>query len=229
MQRDLVVIAVIPAFDAVRNIADVVRAAKAHVSTCIVVNDGSTDGTGACARAAGAEVIDHPHNMGKGAGLRTAIEHLRCGRCDYVILLDADGQHDPKDIPRFVAYACTQHADMVCGTRMNNPEGMPWLRRLTNRTMSGFLSWLCRVKLTDTQCGYRLLSARAISAIELRKNNFEVESEMLIQAVVHGLIIGEVPINTIYGDDHASHIKPLLDTARFISLVWHLSLRRFMT
>jgi glycosyltransferase involved in cell wall biosynthesis len=193
-----------------------------------VVNDGSGDATATCARDAGARVIEHERNKGKGAALRTGLAHARTAAFEFVVILDADGQHDPEEIPRMVAGARAQGADMICGTRMTNPQGMPWLRRVTNRTMSAFLSWLCRVRLTDTQCGYRLLSARAMKAIELKKDRFEVESEMLIQAVTHKLVVGEVPVRSIYGHDHSSHIKPLRDTSRFIALVWHLAVQRFL-
>lgn len=227
-ENGAVVIAAIPAYNAARTIGEVVRRVMPYVHECLVVNDGSTDSTGAVACVAGAEVIAHSRNMGKGAAVRTALVHARGMACDYVVLLDADGQHDPDEIPGFVARARERQVDMVCGTRMANPRGMPWLRRATNRTMSWFVSWLCQVRLTDTQCGYRLLSARAARMIELHKDNFEVESEMLIQAVALGLSIDEVPIRTIYGEDHSSHIRPIRDTLRFMKLVWQLSLRRFL-
>jgi glycosyltransferase involved in cell wall biosynthesis len=225
---DHAVAALIPAYNAAGTVGEVVQRALRHVGTCLVVNDGSADDTAVHARAAGALLIDHEHNKGKGAALRTGLAYVRARPFEFVVLLDADGQHDPDEIPRMVAGARAQGADMICGTRMTNPQGMPWLRRVTNRTMSAFLSWLCRVRLTDTQCGYRLLSARAVQVVELRKDRFEVESEMLIQAVTHRLVLGEVSVRSIYGDDHASHIKPLRDSVRFISLVWHLALRRFL-
>ncbi len=222
------VIAVIPAYNAAGTIAQVVRKVRRKVRRCFVVDDGSTDGTADAAKRAGARLIVHASNRGKGAAVRTALTCLKNEAFKYVVLLDADGQHEPGEISRFVQEAQRRRVDVVCGTRMTRPEGMPWIRRATNRTMSWIVSRLCRVKLSDTQCGYRLLSRRAVEKIKLRKSNFEVDSEVLFEATRHGLNVSEVTITSIYADDHSSHIRPVRDTWRFLRLVGGLLLARCM-
>lgn len=219
-------IAVIPAYNAEATIQDVVSRTRRKVSRVYVVDDGSTDATAATAKRAGATLIVHATNRGKGAALHSALACLRDEQFNYLIILDADGQHDPFELHKLVDEARKVQADVVCGNRMSNPVGMPWLRRTTNRTMSAIISWLCRVRLSDTQCGYRLLSKRAVDVIELKKSNFEVETEMLLQAARQGFKVGEVPIRSIYGADHASHIRPARDALRFIRLVGWLALAR---
>jgi glycosyltransferase involved in cell wall biosynthesis len=206
----------------------VIHGVRRRVGRCIVVDDGSTDETAVLAKRAGAELIIHASNRGKGAAVRSALACLRGTPFSYAVLLDADGQHDPAEIPRFCEAARRHDADMVLGTRMHAPAGMPWLRRITNRTMSRIISGLCGVPLTDTQCGYRLLSRRAVERMRLTTSNFEVESEMLLDATRQGLTITEVPVRSIYGDDHTSHIRPVRDTIRFLRLVSKLMAVRLL-
>ena len=114
-----------------------------HPTEVIVVNDGSTDGTAAAAERANAEVILHASNRGKGAAIRTAFECLKSDKFNFLVLLDADGQHEPGEIYRFIQHARRSRADIICGNRMKYPKDMPWLRRVTNRTMSKIISTLC--------------------------------------------------------------------------------------
>lgn len=220
------VVAVIPAYNAAATIHEVVYRARRKVARCIVVDDGSTDETGTRAKRTGAELIVHTRNRGKGAAIRSAFLCLRAASFEYAILLDADNQHDPVEIGRFVETARRHNADIVVGTRMANPEGMPWLRRVTNRVMSRLISWLCGTRLTDTQSGYRLVSKRVIDTITPVKDNFEVESEILLKAARHGMVITEIPIRSIYAADHTSHIRPARDTLRFLRLIGGLLLLR---
>lgn len=220
------VIAVIPAFNAENTIADVIRKVRRKVPRCVIVDDGSSDNTAAAAERANAEVIIHISNRGKGAAIRTAFECLKNDRFSYLILLDADGQHEPGEMYRFIQHARRSRADIVCGNRMKNPKGMPWLRRATNRTMSAIISTLCGVRIHDTQCGYRLLSQRAVRTIDIKKSNFEVDSEMLLEASFYGLKVSEVSVTSIYGDEHSSHIRPVRDTLRFFRLLIDLVFAR---
>ncbi len=220
------VVAIIPAYNAAATVHEVVYRARRKVARCIVVDDGSTDATGTRARRTGAELIVHTSNRGKGAAIRSAFMCLRPTEFAYAVLLDADGQHDPADIGRFVDAARRQNADIVVGSRMANPEGMPWLRRVTNRSMSRLISWLCGTRLSDTQSGYRLLSKRVLDTITPAKNNFEVESEILLKAARHGMTMTEIPIRSIYAADHTSHISPARDTLRFLRLIGGLVLLR---
>lgn len=220
------IVALIPAYQAEKTIADVVSKTRRRVARCIVVDDGSRDKTGVLARRAGAEVITHASNRGKGAAVRSGLLYLREEEFNYCVLLDADGQHDPNEIPRLVDAARRANADIVCGTRMSNPRGMPWLRRITNNLMSRITSWLSRIKLSDTQCGFRLLSQHAVKVIELRKDKFEVETEILMEAARHKLVVTETPVSSIYAEDHSSHIHPVRDTWRFVRLAVMMLVRR---
>jgi len=220
------VIAVIPAYNAEKTIGNVVRKTLRKVGRCIVINDGSDDGTGNAAVDAGAELIVHVSNRGKGAAVRTALNCLRKISYKYVVLLDADGQHEPGEIARLVQAAQRRRAHLVCGNRMSKPEGMPLIRRITNRVMSKIVSKLCRVSLSDTQCGYRLLSRRAVESLQLTKSNFEVDTEILYQVSQKGFKVTEVTISSIYTEEHSSHIHPFSDTFRFLHLVLGLLISR---
>ncbi len=217
------VIAVIPAYNAEKTIGNVVRKTLRKVGRCIVVDDGSSDGTGNAAIDAGAELIVHVSNRGKGVAICTAINALRKISYKYIVFLDADGQHQPGEIARIVQAAQRRRAHLVCGNRMSKPEGMPFIRRATNRVMSKVVSKLCKVNLTDTQCGYRLLSKKAVESLQLTKSNFEVDSEMLYQVAHKRLKVTEVTVSSIYSSgDYSSHIRPVKDTCCFLRTAFGL-------
>ncbi len=216
------VIAVIPAYNDEKTIGNVVRKTLRKVGRCIVVNDGSDDGTANAAVDAGAELIVHVSNRGKGAAVRTALNCLRKISYKYMVLLDADGQHEPGEIARLVQAAQRRRAHLVCGNRMSKPEGMPLIRRITNHVMSRIVSKLCRVNLADPQCGYRLLSRRAVESLQLTKSNFEVDTEILYQVSRKGFKVTEVTISSIYTKKNSSNIHPFSDTFRFFRLVFGL-------
>lgn len=208
----------IPAFNEEPSVAEVVKGARQFAERVLVLDDGSTDRTGQAAAAAGAEVIRHPVNRGKGAALRTGLKALAERGCDPVIVLDGDGQHDPAEIPAFLSEVRQSGAEIVVGNRMSAAEGMPFVRYWTNRTMSFILSGLIGQKVPDSQCGYRLISARAIGMLPFATSNFDAESEMLIAAGRQGLKISSVSVRTIYGPEE-SKIRPGRDTVRFIRLI----------
>jgi glycosyltransferase involved in cell wall biosynthesis len=222
------VVAVIPAYNAGATIEALVRKVRRRIRRCIVVDDGSVDGTSARARHAGAQLIIHPHNRGKGAALYSALAYLREDPPAYVVLLDADGQHDPSESHRLLETADRRKADVVCGTRMRDHANMPSLRYRTNRVISGIVSWLCRIQLTDAACGFRVLSRRAVEVIRLHHTRYDVDQEMLFEAVRHGLTIAEAPVSTIYTDEAASYVRPFKDTVRFIRLVSGLVVLRIV-
>jgi len=212
------VLAVIPARDAAGTIASVVRGIQEAIpgSSVIVVDDGSSDGTGARARDAGAVVVRHEVNQGKGAALQTGFdEALRLG-ADAVIALDADGQHDPMLAPGLLR--ALQDCDLVIGSREGDRTGMPWLRRKTNDVTTWWVSHLARQRIPDSQSGYRAIRATVLQAVRPESRRFEYESEFLIGAARKGFRIGEAPITTLYNAP-GSHIHPVRDTLRFIRLV----------
>ncbi len=207
--------AVIPCFNEASTIAAVVRGVQSHLRTVMVVDDGSTDETAERARAAGAEVVRHPVNRGKGAALRAGFQQARDRGFGWVLTLDGDGQHAPGDIPKFLRCAQQTGAALVVGNRRDRAGGMPWLRRLVNYWMSRRLSRLTGVALSDSQCGFRLVRLDALSAVALTTERFEIESELLVALAQRGLLIEFVSVRTI-SQTRASKIHPLADTWRWL-------------
>ena len=220
------VVAVIPAYNAESTIKLVVSKVRRKIARCIVVDDGSSDKTGFFAKEAGAELLVHISNRGKGAAVKSAFEFLKKQDFKYLILLDADGQHEPGEVFRLVQQARRKRADIVCGNRMKNTKDMPKLRVNTNKLMSKVTSWFCRANISDTQCGYKLLSKRAVNNIEIKKDNFEVDTEILFQASRLGYRISEATVSTIYTNEHLRNINPVRDTLRFLRLISGLLISR---
>lgn len=212
-------IALIPVYNAAGHIGNVVRRTLGQVARVLVVDDGSVDGSGGEAREAGADVIAHTVNRGKGAALKTGLARCLELDCDWIILLDADGQHDPGDIAHFLA-GRDGDAKFIIGNRMTHAEGMPFTHRVGNRLGSRVLSGLCGQPLPDSQCGFRMLHRSLLGALKLTADHYEADSEMLILAARAGQRIASVPIATIYADEH-SHIRPVKDLFRLIRLLWH--------
>ena len=208
----------IPSYNEEARVGQVVREARKHADRVLVVDDGSADRTAQAAAAAGAEVIRHRENLGKGAALKTGLKALVERGSDPVIVLDGDGQHDPAEIPGFLAEARRSGAGIVLGNRMAAAESMPFVRYWTNRTMSAILSRLAGQKVPDTQCGYRLLTADVIGKLSFATSNYDTESEMLIEAGKLGFGISSVPVKTIYRGE-VSRIRPGRDTVRFLRLL----------
>jgi glycosyltransferase involved in cell wall biosynthesis len=219
------VIALIPAFNEAARVADVVSRTRPHVSEVLVIDDGSTDGTAAVAQAAGARIIRHEQNKGKGAAIVTALYYFENSSAEIAVLLDADGQHDPAEIPKFMDMANQSGAAIVVGTRMSDTKEMPLVRLWTNQFTSWITGKLARQRIPDSQCGFRLLRRSVLADLKLSTARFETETEMLIQAGREGHKIVNVPIRTIYEAGRASHIHPLRDTIRFFKLAakyWHV-------
>jgi glycosyltransferase involved in cell wall biosynthesis len=184
----------------------------------LVVDDGSADKTAERAREAGAEVIVHEQNRGKGETIKTGLRHWLDRQSDFVIILDADGQHRPEEIDRFVEAARANEAKMFLGTRMNDVSSMPLVRRIVNRWMSGRISAVCGQQIPDTQCGFRMLHRQLIPELLGGAARFDYETEMLIIASRKGFRIDSVPISTVYSDE-VSSIHPVRDTLRFFKLM----------
>ena len=224
------VAALIPAFREERFIADVVRRTRAQLPDVLVVDDGSPDQTATLAQQAGATVLVHSQNLGKGMAIQTGLRDLGAQGFDYVLVLDADGQHLPEEIPRFLEAAAQRPEDkMLVGNRMHHTEDMPWQRKLTNQFMSAQISLLCGQRVPDTQCGFRLIHSSLFPRLlaASKTGRFDYETEMLILAAWRGDRIGAVPISTVYGDE-VSSIHPVRDGVRFFRLMaryWWKKLR----
>jgi len=195
-----------------------VAAVLAQGIPAIVVDDGSDDATAEAAAAAGAIVVRHPENRGKGAALLTGFREARVRGFEAAVTIDADGQHDPAEIPKFIEAYERTGIPVLIGNRLWNPAGMPWIRRMTNRFMSWLLSREMGRYVPDTQCGYRLFRCDLIPHVETRAERFAAESEVLLHVAARGIPIDSVRIRTIYGDER-SKINPVADTLRFYGML----------
>jgi glycosyltransferase involved in cell wall biosynthesis len=210
--------AVIPARDAEGTIGAVVRGLLEKVPelSVLVVDDGSVDRTSSRAREAGADVIRHEVNAGKGAALQTGFDEASRRGIERVLTLDADGQHDPAYAARLLG--ALDGSDIVIGSRDGDRSGMPWLRRATNSVMTSIVSGLAGKRIEDTQSGYRAIRASVLAAVRPRSTRFDYESEFLIEAGRKGYTMGATPVPTLYNAP-GSHIHPVRDGVRFIRLV----------
>lgn len=215
----------IPSYNEARTIGGIVKALKARGLKSYVVDDGSTDGTGAIAEAEGAVVISHQRNKGKGASIRDGCARILRDGFGALIIMDGDGQHRIEDIGRFLKKAEEPGASMVIGNRMGDISSMPYIRILVNRFMSWAISRISGQAVQDTQCGFRLIKAEVLEAMKLESSNYEIESEMIIAAAKKGYKIESVPIETVYKNE-MSRINPFFDTIRFFLLLIKISTRR---
>lgn len=212
--------AVIPAYNAGRHLEAVIDRVAEYVprDRIVVVDDGSKDDTRAVAEKSGVVVEVHPENRGKGAAIRSGIERAQTLGVPFAILLDADGQHSPDEIPAFLARQKVTDADVVVGNRLVDAANMPWLRKATNYVTSAVVSLLAGRKVADSQNGYRLIRLDHFKKFPLTTSRYEIESEMIIRAGRAGGKFASVPIKTIYAGE-ASFINPFVDTLRFLRMV----------
>ena len=216
--------AVIPCFNEGAGIAALVSALRQQVSFVLVVDDGSTDETAPLAKGAGATVIHHERNCGKGAALRSGLSQLFKQGFEWAVTIDGDAQHAPEDLPALLRCAEQTGARLVIGNRMDDARAMPRLRRQVNRWMSRKLSRLAGRHLPDTQCGLRLIHLETWAALPLKTERFEVESEMLMAFLATGQPVEFVPIQVIRSC-RRSRIHPVADSLRWLR--WWRSFSRF--
>lgn len=209
---------IIPAYNEAKTIAELIQQVKRLELDVVVIDDGSHDQTTRISRDAGAEVIRNSTNKGKGASLVRGFSYCLRNKYDAVIVMDADGQHLPSDIPYFVTLAKYSNTGIIIGNRMGKAKDMPLLRYLTNKFTSWLISEIAGQRIPDTQCGFRLIKKEVLEKIALKTSNYETESEMLIKAAHLGFKIESCPIKTIYMNKK-SHIRPFRDTMRFIIFV----------
>jgi glycosyltransferase involved in cell wall biosynthesis len=195
------VIVVIPAHNEERFIGSVILRVHKFVDKIIVVDDGSVDATAEIAEAAGAIVMRHKQNQGKGMALNTGFQYARKSTPDMVVTIDADGQHIPEEIMRLSAPILDGKADIVVGSRyLEKTSRVPIHRVWGHRFFNLLTGQASGVSLSDSQSGFRAFSRRALETITFKSHGFAVESEMQFLASEHKLNIVEVPI-TIHYDD----------------------------
>jgi glycosyltransferase involved in cell wall biosynthesis len=212
--------AVIPAYFEEAHVCEVVKRTRRQLDHVLVVDDGSGDATAARAREGGAEVVILPENRGKGAAIKSGLRYWLDREAEFVLVLDADGQHLPEEIDRFLNVAAADDAALFIGNRMSDTGRMPLLRRAVNRYMSNQISHICGQHIPDTQCGFRMLHRRLIPHLLDGTSKFDYETEMLILASRNGFRIHSVRISTVYSDE-VSSIRPIRDTLRFFQLMHH--------
>lgn len=209
----------IPSFNEEKTIGNIVKEITSAGLDVIVVDDGSMDGTGKAAAENGAIIMRNRENLGKGASLKYGFRYiLEKSNFDAVITMDADGQHNPNDIQKLISRADETTDDIIMGNRMSFTKNMPLVRRATNLFMSFLLSAICKQRIPDTQCGFRLIKRKVLEKIKLKSDNYDLESEILIKASRAKFKIGSVPVETIYRGE-LSKIDPLKDTFRFFGML----------
>lgn len=216
---------VIPAYREAARIGAVVSAVRAQARDVVVVDDGSPDATAAAAEAAGATVLRHAVNRGKGAALETAFRFARERGYAAVVTMDGDGQHDAADVPALLAIQARTGAAVVVGNRLAAPGAMPFVRLCTNRCMSWLLSRAMHQRVPDTQCGLRFYRTDVLPARTLGSTRYAAESEILLDLAARGVRIASVPVQAIYRDEK-SKINPVIDTARFFGMMLRHVTRR---
>ena len=221
------VAALIPALDCEATIGAVVRGTRAHLARVLVVDDGSHDATADAAKAAGAEVIRHGVNRGKGAALRTGLAALRQRGVTHVLTLDGDGQHLPADVPALLAASAAEPRALVLGARQHEPGSLAPIRVFGNRFANRWVRIACGATFADTQSGFRVYPVAETLALGCRANRFAFETEVLIRAVRMGIPVRSVPVR-VYNPpagERVSHFRGFSDTVRIVLTVIGLLLR----
>jgi len=195
MMKDVWV--VIPAYNEQKNISEVIGKTKGHVSNLVVVDDGSVDQTFETAKGLGVIALKHVVNLGKGAALKTGCDYAIKAGAKKIVVIDSDGQHDPKEFPKFVKKL--DHAEIVFGIRSFNSK-MPFVLKMGNRFINSVTKMLYGIQIKDTQCGYRAFTAGAYRKIRWKSSDYSMESEMIANVGKKQLKYDVVDIETIYSD-----------------------------
>jgi glycosyltransferase involved in cell wall biosynthesis len=201
------VLAGIAAYNEARYIGSIVLQARQYVNEVIVVDDGSTDNTTMVAELAGATVVRQAQNRGKGAAIQSILAEAKKRNPDVLVLLDADAQHNPNEIPVLIK-PISEGFDLVIGSRQAQDDKTPKYRRIGRKVLLHSARLASKANISDSESGFRALSPKAINDLELKANGFAVESEMITSAADKNLRITEVPISNIYTKD-GSTLHPI--------------------
>ncbi len=213
------ILILIPAYNAARYLPELVSRIRrvADHSDILIINDGSVDDTTEILKSLDAPYLINNPNQGKGYTLKRGCDHAADKGYDYIITIDADLQHLPEELPRFMDDA--GKADIYIGTRKIELSIMPFARWLTNNLTSLIISVFSGRRIRDSQSGYRMIATGLLRQVRVDSIKYDYESEILFQAGALGAKVGEIPITTVYEGSH-SYINPLVDTGRFIRLIW---------
>jgi len=223
--------ALIPAYNAADTLAPVIQNVKKYVETVIVVDDGSVDDTLRVAQGHGARTLRHPVNKGKGEALKLGFAQAAKWGFEAVVTLDADGQHDAREIPRLIeAYRSGGSATVVLGSRVGQMPKMRKVRQFSNRFGSALISLLAGHPIEDSQTGFRLIPVEAWEDVDVRGSRFDAEAEFLVEACRRGFPLRQVRVASEVPDGTpTSHYKGIRDTlriARHVIAAWCRSVRR---
>ena len=201
------ILVAMPAYNEEKYIGSLVTKAREYADEVLIVDDGSTDGTSEVARLAGATVIQHKENKGYGAAVQSILAEAKRISPDILVLLDADSQHNPGEIPRLVE-PISQGFDLVIGSRKLLRDNIPLYRRIGQGVISYFCYILSGEKLSDSESGFRVFSRKAVGMLELREDGMSVSAETIAKAAEKGLKITEIPISITYTRD-GSTLNPV--------------------
>jgi glycosyltransferase involved in cell wall biosynthesis len=203
----------IPAYNAQETLGSVLKKIEPLKMDTLVVNDGSSDETKRVASENGAQLLEHSLNLGKGAALQTGFQYILQKDYQVVITLDADGQHDPSEIPSLLKIFQIVKPDILIASRAAEFGKMTFLRRFWNRLGVKAVARLCHSDITDSQSGFRLIRTKVLKEVDFSTFRFETELELLIKACKKGFSVLSVPINTQQVDGTgSSHFRPVADT-----------------
>jgi glycosyltransferase involved in cell wall biosynthesis len=195
------IIACMPAFNEEKYIGSLVLKARRYVDQVIVVDDGSDDNTVEIAKLAGAKVIRHKANKGYGAAIQSIFAEAKKINPDVLVILDADSQHSPQEIPNLVKPIINGDYDCVIGSRQKQEKKIPFYRRIGQSIILRSVKTISGNNLTDSECGFRAFSRKAIKALKLTENGMAVSAETVAEATRKNLKITQVPVNVIYNQD----------------------------
>lgn len=194
------IIAVIPAYNESRRVGPVITSALKFVNEVIVVNDGSPDATAQVSADAGAVVVSHSQNCGAGAATMTGIIAARSRNADVVVTLDADGQHDPEDIPLLLKPIIDDQADIAFSNRFGQRNSIPFIRRLFNAIGNVVTLFATGRWISDSQSGFKVFGPKALKQVDLRMSGFEFCTEIVRESVIHDWRVAEIPSKVIYSE-----------------------------
>jgi glycosyltransferase involved in cell wall biosynthesis len=212
----------IPAFNAEKSFTELVSRLRNAIGNVliVIVDDGSTDRTNEMAASIGVVVLRHKNNLGKGAALQTGFDYLnKQDAVEFILTVDADLQHQPEDVPKFLLVQQKTNADIVIGWRERIGTQMPVHRKLSNIITSALVGMRTGVKIKDSQCGFRLIRRSIIENVQLVADGYEAETEFLIKAARHGFKIEFAPVQTIYGIEK-SYMTHWTTTVNFIKVLF---------
>ena len=214
------IFAVIAAYNEQAHIKKVVEGTKRYVDEVIVVDDGSRDSTKQLAKKGGAAVLSHIVNLGKGAALKTGCDYALENGADIIITIDADAQHNPQDIPRFL---CSLKGCEVVLSYRQHSKAMPLILKFGNQFINKTIKFLYGLEIKDSQCGYRAFTANAYKKLRWKASDYSIESEMIAKIGKYKLSYAEIPIETVYSDRYKG--TTIIDGIKIVLnlLLWKLN------